>query len=50
MTEYGMMDNASGEMLALRGAEVSSRIAGLLASTTIVQKYKNDTDVNRPGN
>lgn len=46
MTEYGMMDNASGEMLALRGAEVSSRIAGLLASTAIVQKYKNDTDVN----
>lgn len=46
MTEYGMMDNESGEMLALRGVEVSTRIAGLLASTTLVQNYKNDTDSN----
>lgn len=46
MTEYGMMNNASGEMLALRGVEVSTRIAGLLASTTLVQKYRNDTDTN----
>ena len=46
MTEYGMMDNESGEMLALRGVEVSTRIAGLLASTTLVQQYKNDTESN----
>jgi Ca-activated chloride channel homolog len=46
MTEYGMMDSESGEMLALRGVEVSAGIAGLLASTTLVQKYKNDTDTN----
>lgn len=46
MTEYGMMNNESGEMLALRGVEVSTRIAGLLASTTLGQKYKNDTDSN----
>jgi len=46
MNEFGMMDNESGEMLALRGVEVSSRIGGLLASTRLVQKYKNDTDTN----
>lgn len=46
MSEFGMMDNESGEALALRGVEVFTRIAGLLASTTLVQKYKNDTDTN----
>lgn len=46
MTEYGMMDDESGDMLALRGVEVSTRIADLLASTTLVQKYKNDSDTN----
>lgn len=46
MSEFGMMDNESGEALALRGVEVFTRITGLLASTTLVQKYKNDTDTN----
>ncbi|WP_415036892.1 VIT and vWA domain-containing protein [Azonexus sp.] len=46
MTEYGMMNNESGEMLVLSGVDVSTRITGLLASTALVQKYKNDTDTN----
>lgn len=46
MNDYGLMAVESGDMLALRGADVSARITGLLAETTLVQKYRNDTDAN----
>lgn len=46
MNEFGLMATESGEMLALRGVAVSARITGLLAFTTLVQKYQNDTEVN----
>ncbi len=46
MNDYGLMAVESGHMLALRGADVAARISGLLAETTLVQKYRNDTDAN----
>ena len=46
MNDYGLMAVESGDMLALRGANVAARISGLLAETTLVQKYRNDTDAN----
>lgn len=46
MNDYGLHNLESNEALALRGAEVSARIAGLLAETTLTQKYKNDTGSN----
>ncbi|MFZ4539030.1 VIT and vWA domain-containing protein [Propionivibrio sp.] len=36
----------SGESIALRGVEVSARIAGLLAETTLTQKFRNDSKDN----
>ena len=46
MNDYGLRAVESGESLALRGVEVSSRIAGLLAETSLTQKYRNDTGAN----
>ncbi len=46
MNDCGLMVLASGEKLALRGVDVSARIAGLLAATTLTQRYRNDTDTN----
>ena len=46
MTEYGLIARATGEMLALRGVTVSAQIDGLLASTTLIQSYRNDTGKN----
>jgi len=46
MNEYGLKDIESGRQLALRGVEVSARITGLLAETSLAQKYKNDTEAN----
>lgn len=44
--EYGLRAAATGEKLALRGADVSARISGLLAETRVVQKYANDSGTN----
>lgn len=46
MNDYGMHDIKSHEVLALRGADVSARIAGLLAETKLTQKFKNETGAN----
>lgn len=46
MSDYGLKSTESGELLALRGITVSARVTGLLAATTLVQKYKNDTETN----
>ncbi len=46
MNNIGLMEMASGASLALRGVEVSARIAGLLAETTLSQKYRNDGQDN----
>lgn len=46
MTDFGLSARNSSETIALRGVDVSSRIAGLLAETTVTQKYRNDTDAN----
>lgn len=44
--EYGLMAVESGEMLALRGVEVAARVSGILAETSLTQKYKNDGETN----
>lgn len=46
MNDYGLHDIKSHEALALRGADVSARIAGLLVETNLTQKYQNDTESN----
>jgi hypothetical protein len=46
MNDYGLKAIQSGVMLALRGVEVSARISGLFAETTLTQKYKNQTESN----
>ena len=46
MNDCGLQAVESGESLALRGVDVSSRIAGLLAETSLTQKYQNDTGSN----
>jgi len=40
--DLGLMAIESGLSMALRGVDVSVRIAGLLAETTLTQKYRND--------
>lgn len=46
MSEYGLMAIDSGKPLALRGVNVAARIAGLLVETSLIQKYKNETEIN----
>lgn len=46
MNDFGLMAIETGKSIALRGVDVSARIAGLLAETTLTQKYRNDTDNN----
>lgn len=46
MNDYGLKAIESGELLALRGVDVVARISGLLAKTTLTQKYGNDTKTN----
>lgn len=46
MNNFGLMAIESGESIALRGVDVSARIASLLAETTLTQKYRNDTEDN----
>lgn len=46
MNDLGLMAIESGESIALRGVDVSVRIAGLLAETTLTQTYRNDSDDN----
>lgn len=46
MNDFGLMAIESGKSIALRGIDVSARIAGLLAETTLNQKYRNDTEDN----
>lgn len=46
MTDIGLIALDSGERLALRGVQVSSRISALLAQTALTQQYQNDTDTN----
>ncbi len=46
MNDLGLMAIESGESIALRGVDVSVRIAGLLAETTLTQRYRNDSDDN----
>lgn len=46
MSDYGLKSTETGEVLVLRGITVSTRITGLLAATTLVQHYKNDTESN----
>lgn len=46
MNNYGLMDVESEEKLALRGVDVAVRIIGLLAETSLTQKYQNDTKGN----
>ena len=46
MTDFGLSARNASETIALRGVDVSARIAGLLAETTVTQKYRNDTDAN----
>ncbi|MEN3374434.1 VIT and VWA domain-containing protein [Dechloromonas sp. ZS-1] len=45
-SEYGLQATHSGEALALKGVDVSTRVSGLLAETRLVQKYRNDGDAN----
>lgn len=45
-SEYGLQATGSGEALALKGVDVSTRVSGLLAETRLVQKYRNDSDAN----
>lgn len=45
MNEIGLM-TAAGEVLALRGVDVSTCITGLLAETKLVQTYQNDSETN----
>ncbi len=46
MNNMGLMAIASGTSIALRSVEVSALIAGLLAQTTLTQKYRNDSEDN----
>lgn len=46
MNNFCLKDIESEEYVALRGVEVSARIAGLLVETSLTQKYKNDTETN----
>lgn len=46
MTEQIGIRTKSGDSLALRGVEATARIAGLLATTTLVQQYENATKTN----
>ncbi|NMF96158.2 VIT and VWA domain-containing protein [Aromatoleum toluolicum] len=46
MTEQIGLRTNSGASLALRGVDATARIAGLLATTTLVQQYENATDTN----
>ncbi|HMV00315.1 MAG TPA: VIT and VWA domain-containing protein [Rhodocyclaceae bacterium] len=46
MSDFGLMRQDSEEMIALKGVEVITRIAGLLAETRLTQKYRNDTPDN----
>lgn len=43
--EFGLF-NEDGIAIALRGVEVSARIVGLVAETTLSQRYRNDGDEN----
>lgn len=45
-SEYGLQATHSGETLALKGVDVSTRVSGLLAETRLVQKYRNDSNAN----
>ena len=46
MNDYGLKGVESEERPALRSVDVSARISGLLAETTLIQKYQNDTESN----
>jgi Ca-activated chloride channel family protein len=46
MNNMGLTEMASGTPIALRGVLVDARIAGLLAETTLTQRYRNDGDEN----
>lgn len=46
MNNIGLMAIESGESIALRGVDVAARISGLLAETTLTQKYRNDSRDN----
>ena len=46
MNDFGLTALASGESVALRGVDVAAGISGLLAQTTLTQKYLNDTADN----
>ncbi len=46
MSDYELSAIGTGESLALRGVDASARITGLLATTTLVQKYCNDSKDN----
>jgi hypothetical protein len=46
MIEQTGIRTRSGEILALKDVGVCSRIAGLLARTTVQQRYRNDTGAN----
>lgn len=48
MNDYGLKAIESDELLVLRGVDVVARLTGLLAETTLTQKYRNDTKAN-PG-
>ncbi len=46
MNDFGLTAIESGESIALQGVDISSCIAGLLAQTTLTQKYCNDSKGN----
>lgn len=46
MSNFGLKNGETDERLSLRGVEASARITGLIATTSLVQKYENDTAAN----
>lgn len=46
MRDFGLKSVGTDERLALRGVEASARITGLIATTSLVQRYENDTATN----
>ncbi len=46
MNDYGLKSVATADTPSLRSVDVSARISGLLAETTLTQKYQNDTKTN----
>ncbi len=46
MSNLGLVSRHTGEMLALKEVDVVARVAGLLAETSVTQRYRNDTAGN----